>query len=280
MNSRLTLVQGLFAALVLGLASNAMAGSLFIAADTEDFAGILPDRLGVWDVTGPTVNSSMIINTPFHLNGLADAGGKLLTGNPLDNTLRYVGFDGSDLGSFTAAGVQNEAYNEELLFVPQPAGPAKIYHAHYDGSAADIREIDTAGNLIQLFDQTDVVGMALAGTDIWISKWGGRQVGIWDPTTNTFTSKFTTPANAGGLAYDPVNSIMWVGMQGGLVAPYALDGTSLGAGFQPFGNIPDTIDGLTFRGEVTPIPEPGTATLLLAGLVGLGILGTRRNRAS
>ena len=42
---------------------------------------------------------------------------------------------------------------------------------------------------------------------------------------------------------------IWVGMQGGTVTPYSLAGAVLGASFQPFANIPDTIDGLTFQGE-------------------------------
>jgi hypothetical protein len=273
MNRQITL-QGLLLAVTLSVSGNVLAGTLFIAADTEDFANSLPDRLGVWNVTGPTVNSSTIINTDFFLNGLADAGGKLLTGTPNVNTLRYVGFDGTDLGSFAASGILNgPCCNEEMLFVPQPVGPAKIYHANY---SLQIVEIDLAGNLVQSFDQTDVVGMALAGTDIWISKWGGREVGTWNPLTNTFTSVFSTPDNAGGLAYDPVNDIMWVGMQGGTVTPYSLTGAVLGASFQPFGDIPDTIDGLTFLGEVTNVPEPATVALLSLAVVGLGYQRRRK----
>lgn len=274
MNRRTTLIQSFLMAITLCLTANTMAGTLFIAADTEDFAGVLPDRLGKWDVTGATVNSSTIINTGFFLNGLADAGGKLLTGTPVANTLRYVAFDGTDLGSFSASGIPNgPCCNEEMLFVPQPSGPATIYHAHYSDVIA---QIDLSGNLVQSFNQNDVVGMALVGGDIWISKWGSRQVGIWDPLTDTFTSKFSTPANAGGLAYDPIGDLLWVGMQGGTVTPYSLAGAVLGDSFQPFGNIGDTIDGLTFLGEVSSVPEPGTLALFAAGLVGLGIWRPRR----
>ena len=64
---------------------------------------------------------------------------------------------------------------------------------------------------------------------------------------------------------------MWVGQAGGLVAPYDLTGTLLGPGFKPFGDIPNTIDGLTFLGEGTQqVPEP-----TFFALVGLGLLSLR-----
>ena len=81
---------------------------------------------------------------------------------------------------------------------------------------------------------------------IWITKWAGRQVGIWDPATNTFTPRFTTPARAGGLAWDEKSNVLWVGLRGGLVVPYRLNGTPYNAGFLPFGPLGDTIDGLEF----------------------------------
>ena len=64
--------------------------------------------------------------------------------------------------------------------------------------------------------------------------------------TNTFTPRFTTPQNAGGLAWDPGKKVLWVGLGGGLVVPYHLNGTPYNAGFRPFGPIADTIDGLEF----------------------------------
>jgi PEP-CTERM motif len=258
-------------------ASVSQAGTLFIGADTEDFAQTLPDRLGVADVSASVLNSLNIIPLDFFLNGLADAGGYLLAGTPSANTLNSVAFDGTLLGSIAAPGIPNSGCcNEEMLFVPNAGGGADtVYHAHFNDA---IRQIDPAtGMQLDIFPQSDVVGMALVGTDIWISKWSAQQVGIWDPVTNMFTPKFNVPSNAGGLAYDPINSIMWVGRQGGWVEPYSLTGSLLNDGFQPFGNIGDTIDGLTFLGEVTPTPEPGSMLLLGAGLSLVGLLRRRQS---
>ena len=286
-------MRNLLSALVLSTAffsaPAAMAGTLFIGADVEDFGyaeGVTTcptpgcDRLGKADVTGAVHNSTTIIPTNFLLNGMADAGGVLLTGTPRANALNTVDFNGNLISSIAAPGIPNSGCcNEEMLFVPQASGPDKVYHAHYSDV---IREIDPATG-VQIgsdFLQSDVVGMALVNGEIWISKWASRQVGIWDPSTNSFdaqaqfNSTLPTLGNTGALAFDPLNQILWVGSQGGLVTPFDLSGNILGPGFRPFGAISDTIDGLTFLGEVTPVPEAGTLVLLTLGLLGLG--GLRR----
>ena len=96
----------------------------------------------------------------------------------------------------------------------------------------------------------------MVGSTIWSTHWNARQVGTWDPATNTFTPVFTTPQLAGALAYDPGAGILWVGQLGGMVVPYSLAGAQLGPGFNaiaglglPPGTNIDTVDGLTFQGR-------------------------------
>lgn len=221
-----------------GLASPAFAdGTLFIGTDTEEFNGILPDRLGRFTTMGASVTGGAILPLDYPLNGMANGGGFLYAGDALSSTLRKIDYDGNLLSS-VAAGFPAGCCNEDMVVVG-----TTLYHAHF---STNIQLIDgTTGAVVTTYPQGDVVGMTMVGTEIWISKWGPRQVGRWDPATNTFTPVFSTPTNAGGLAYDADAGVLWVGRQGGRVEPYDLTGALLGPGFQPFGDIGnDTIDGL------------------------------------
>jgi hypothetical protein len=129
----------------------------------------------------------------------------------------------------------------------------KLYHAHYsDVIQRLVRDSSGDSEVAQTWDQSGIVGMATDGNNIWISNWSSGQVGTWNPETNTFTPVFSTPSSPGGLAWDVANGVLWVGMEGGSVIPYDATGNQLGNGFQPFGSISDTIDGLAF------VPASGT----------------------
>lgn len=149
-----------------------------------------------------------------------------------------------------------------------PVGDGTYYHAHYGDVIQQFGILAGLSQVLNTFPQADVVGMASDGDTFWISKWTGKSVGTWDPATSMYTQVFTTPVNAGALAWDTKNGVLWVGMQGGAVIPYDATGQQLGASFSPFGNIGvNTVDGLaylapqtrgrSFRAELTLILRRG-----------------------
>ncbi len=178
---------------------------------------------------------------------MAQGGNFLYAGDPNSNTLQRIDFNGNALSSVTA-GFPNTCCNEDMAF---DAAGNVLWHANNSETTpptgGEIDKLDpTTGALITAYPLSDVAGMTLVGNTIWITQWSAQKVGTWNPSTNTFTMKFATPANAGGLAYDSVNGILWVGLQGGSVVPYDLNGNQQGPGFSPFGAITDTVDGLEF----------------------------------
>jgi hypothetical protein len=274
-------IAALGVALLLGApaaqANGGHRGYLFAGTDDEEFHGsrLGPDRLGRFRTRGPNVVSGTIITTSYPINGMTDARGFLYSGDPYSNVIRRISYSGSLRGSIVAA-FPPACCSEDMVFDGR-----FLYHAHFSAGAAGVIERinPRTGALIQTYPQRDVVGMTFVTKEddddddddddrssrfarlaspafllwsrpdhrqIWITKWAGRQVGTWDPATNTFTPRFATPDRAGGLAWDEKRKVLWVGLRGGLVVPYRLNGTPYNTGFRPFGPISDTIDGLEF----------------------------------
>jgi hypothetical protein len=268
-------VAGWVAALgVASLATSASAGTLFMGTDTEEFNGLSTSFLIVATTNGANFVSQFAIPLNYPLNGLGDGPGFLYAGDPESNTLRTIDYNGNLLTSVTA-GFPNSCCNEEMQF-----DNGNLYHAHWGDN---IQQIDPGnGAVIKTYDQGDVVGLALVGSTMWATHWGAHQVGTWDPSSNVFTPVFSTPDDAGALAYDPGAGILWVGQLGGMVVPYDLLGNQLGPGFNAIAplnlGVPiDTVDGMTFKGEGTQTPEPTTLLLVGSGLMGFGIRRRRRS---
>jgi hypothetical protein len=241
--------------LIGSLAAQTHPPRLYCGTDQSGFDG-MNGQIAVVTTNGAVAGTPVVYNLTFPLNGITflPSEGELLTGQPEDvgsatgNTLRTVTLSVPPQlkttilpgpGSFSTA-----CCNEQMV----PGSGNTLYHAHYSDVIQSIElGADHKSKVLQTFPQTDVVGMASDGINIWISKWNEQQVGTWDPATNIFTPIFSTPNFAGALAWDTQNGVLWVGMDGGFVVPYNASGQQLNAGFQPFGiSVTDTIDGLAF----------------------------------
>ena len=251
----------------------AAAGTLFIGSDVNTFAGAPNDKLGVATVSGANLVSQTNYTTSIYINGMTDVSGQnfLYSGDPYSAAINKIDYTGNLISSTPIAGWNTSCCKEDMIWTG-----TQLYHGQY-GYGITLIDVN-AGTVGALQSQPDVVGMAYANGNIWISQWSGQSVGTWDPITNIYTSLFNTPTNAGGLAFDPINAIMWVGLQGGYVIPYTLAGVELNGGFQPFGNIGDTIDGLAFLGEAGATPLPAALPLFGTGLGVMGLLSWRRKR--
>jgi hypothetical protein len=225
---------------------------LVCGSDTFAFNGA-NEHLAAVQTDGSTIVGNIeTYDIDFPVNGLGAALGYVFSGQPEDvgsaagNTLRELGDNPLPhiLRTITAGpnSFPASCCNEQMVQAPD----GKFYHAHYNDSIQQLGMQSGQSVVLRTFPQSNVVGMASDGVSIWITSWDNRQVGKWDPATNVFTPVFSTPNNAGGLAWDVANGVLWVGMTGGAVIPYDATGQQLGPGFQPFGSIGDTVDGLAF----------------------------------
>ena len=267
---RVPAILAIMAPLALGQAARAD-GTLFIGSDEGTFSGTVSD-FGRYTTSGATVTGGVNIPVSYDLNGLGEGNGFLYAGNPDDNTLNKIDYSGNILSTVTA-GVPIGQFNEDYA-----GNGTDLYHAFFGNSTSgEIDHLDlTTGALLDSHQLPfGAVGITFVGSTLWITNWSTHEVGTFDLATDAFTPVFTTPNDAGALAYDPTSGVLWVGQDnGGFVLPCSTTGTSLGAGFQPFGDIADTIDGLAF--VPAPVPEP--SALILAGLGGVTLLGFARRR--
>jgi hypothetical protein len=231
-------------------------GLLFAATDEEDFTSPEPQENLIRLVTnGATVVSTTALHPAFPINGMAQVGAYLFSGDPESSTINRIDFDATLLNSITAA-IPANCCNEDMVY-----DGTSLWHAYFNNlspTSSNIRRLDPmTGAEEATYTTAEIVGITRVGTTFWMSKWRSvpagpaGAVGTWDPEGG-FTFKFLTPDLAGGLAYDPVNDILWVGQRGGSIIPYRLDGTPAGDAYSVFPGIGNTVDGLEF---ITEIPS-------------------------
>jgi hypothetical protein len=247
-------------------ATSAQAGRLIAVTDGYSFNGLSTSALSTVMTSGSSVLSGPVVTpTSYPLNGIGAGPGYLFGGDPYSTTLRTLSYNGTLLSSTTAA-IQNGCCNEQYAYLG-----GNLYHAQY--GSGGIQEITTSGAFIANYAQNDAVGITDVNGTIWITHWGARQVGAFNPGTDTFTPMFTTSDVAGALAFDPASQILWVGGSN-RVSAYTLSGTLLSS-YEPFSSA-DTIDGLAF----VAAPESSTWAMLLMGFGGLALAGYRTSRKS
>ncbi len=219
-------------------------GTLYAGTDQEEFAELTEDRLAATPVVGGVPGATVIVTPDDFVNGLAPTGtGTLFSGDPGSSDHHEITVAGTTLSTVVGP-LPGHRFNEDLAF-----DGTHVWRAHWE--EGPLFKYLPDGTLVDSFDQTDVIGATFVwpADQLWITKWNAKQVGTFDPGTNTFTSVFGTGANAGGLAYDIERGILWVGHQGGAVRAFDLTaGAALiaGSGHMPFGVIDDTVDGLAF----------------------------------
>lgn len=223
-------------------------GILYAGTDVVEFDGLSveEERMAATPVVGGVPGVTVLTPTDDFVNGLAPTGtGTLFSGSPFLSDHNEITVAGVTLSTVAGPLPTGLCCNEDLAF-----DGTHVWRAHWQ--QGPLFKYLPDGTLVDSFAQTDVIGATFVwpADQLWISKWGPRQVGTFDPDTNTFTPVFGTTTNAGGLAYDIERGILWVGEQGGLVSAYDLTGGGavfiVGSDHQPFGAIGDTVDGLAF----------------------------------
>jgi hypothetical protein len=169
----------------------------------------------------------------------------------------------------------NEAPVGDVAF-DASAGVLQVGAGNYlAGTGQDYRSVlsmRALGNLSVVFE----ANLSVLGPQYSVENWSITFDGISSTATSNVTVEFSTD----GVTYAPLTAAILgtaaaaftrsVAGNPGDNAFFRLGFTSTGANPIP------RIDNVSISGDVTVIPEPGTAALLLFGLAGLGVAGRRR----
>jgi hypothetical protein len=192
--------------------------------------------------------------------------------------LIFVGKNGSPIApTSSVSGVPSDTFTMALIMTNDQTLTAAIFSLSYDLGGVDTLDVVSAV-------QWSGLPIAKAGTDFFAPLAG------LNPISNTFVGAFqgvtsnlglprTLPVAGGAFAGGyQMGTVVWHATNAGA---FAITGGIINAGLDAFGDFAfNNISNLVQPGvaTVTVIPEPGTASLLGLGLVGLVLMG-RRSRS-
>lgn len=157
-------------------------GTLFVAADVEEFSGAAfgapLDKIGVYQTVGPVAAGGNIALAQFDVaNGMTVIGfNQLLTGtvggafsqNAADAmTITIRDFATMPTSTFVAA-IPSSSFNEDYAY-----DGTNIWHTHF--GLDKVQELTLAGALVSEHPTGfGTVGATFVGTQLWISNWSGQ----------------------------------------------------------------------------------------------------------
>ena len=154
------------------------------------------------------------------------------------------------------------------------AGVLQVGAGNYAaGTGQDFRNLLSmrALSVLDIVFSADLTSLGASGQN-----WSIAFAGV----TNTGTSPVSIEFSTDGISYSAVTTASFTTTQGLFTASVAGNESGKGyfrLGFDPVGTVVPRFDNVTISGDVTVVPEPGTVSLLMLGLVGLGIAGRRRS---
>ncbi len=239
------------AAMIAGWDFSQYAGDGLLSVDGATFTTTLPANYSNLDPTFGAGAESAAFGTLF-LDG--SFGSTAITPSGL-NDEQFLPTAGSLVSNLGAPGAFQFDSLEILVDEGQPL-------ANLQGM--------TALDPVSVVFQANLAAQAFNGSD-WIVSFGGKTFNGTSTVGVEFSTDGTTYSPAGSVILDTNDKPFSVNL-GATTSHTAF----VRLNFNPVGSDQPIIDNLAISGTLSAIPEPGTALLVISGLIGLQTFGRRR----